>query len=272
MRKRTLLCGAAVLGLATTSRAAIIQTLSPYTDTQGDQVGSSNAARDIWSATINNDATNLYFTINLNPAANLATSTFKFGIGITTGPGANGDLSTDSTWHGNAYKYDFSIASSEGGMTDFIGLFPAGPAGANGSVSNPWTSYGFNDFIWNNTTKTWGSAIETVSSGVPTVAQGSQTGLSSITLTVPMSDLSNLNLQTGSSFLFDIYDIGASASTAYDSLADSSPTQSGTFSNTAQYDGTAVDSYTIAAAVPEPTSLGLLSCGGLLLLKRRAKA
>jgi hypothetical protein len=268
MRKRTLLCGAAVLGLAASGlNAAPVL----FTDTQGDQVGSSNAARDIWSATIDNDATNLIITINLNPAANLATSTFKFGIGITTGPGANGDVSTDTTWHGNAYKYDFSVASSQGGMTDFIGLFPAGPSGANGSTTNPWTSYGFNDFIWNNTTKTWGSAIETVSSGVPTVSQGSQTGLSSITLTVPMADFSNLGLQSGSSFLFDIYDIGSGASTAYDSLADASPTQLGTFSNTAQYDGTALDSYTIQAVVPEPASLGLLGCGGLLLLKRRPK-
>ena len=31
-----------------------------YTDTQGDQVGSANALRDLWSATFNNDANNLY--------------------------------------------------------------------------------------------------------------------------------------------------------------------------------------------------------------------
>ncbi len=73
MRKRTLLCGAAVLGLATSGlRAAPML----FTDTHGDQVGSTNKARDIWSVTVDNDASNLIITINLDPGATLGTVSF----------------------------------------------------------------------------------------------------------------------------------------------------------------------------------------------------
>jgi hypothetical protein len=264
MRKRNLLCGAALLGLATSGLNAAVIT---YTDTQGDQVGSTNKARDIWSVTVTNDASNLIVTINLDPGATLGTVSFDYGIGITTGPGANGDLGTDATNHGNPYKRTISIASSQGGMTDWIGLFPAGGAG---TVASPWTSYGFNDYVWNGTTSSWGTAVDTVSTGQPMATQNSQTGLSSITLTVPMADFSNLGLQPGSTFLFDVYSTGTSAGqTAYDSLADPSATNA-TNSATTQYDGSLFESYTVQA-VPEPMSLGLLSCGGLLLLKRRSK-
>ena len=280
MRKRTLLCGAAVLGLATTSRAAIFQTLSPYTDAQGDEVGSTNMLRDIWSATVSNDATNLYFTINLNPAANLASGgAFNYGIGITTGsPTAGGDTSANATTHGNAYDRAISIdGTTFGGMTDWIGIFGAG---GSGSTSSPYTSYGFNDYVFGTPGSTepagkW-TNIKNITSGEPMSTQVGGTTPSSVTITVPMADFSsNLPLTTGTTFDFDIYSTGTSAGqTAYDSLADQSPTNgpgAGGGSATAQYNGTVLDSYTIAAPVPEPATLGLISCGGLLLLKRRSK-
>jgi len=263
VRKRAIVCGAVVLGaMGTRAQAAPVL----YTDTQADQVGSTNKARDIWSVTMNNDATNLIITINLDPGATLGTVSFDYGIGITTGAGAGGDLSTNATTHGNPYQRTISIASSLGGMTDWIGLFPAGGAG---TAANPWTSYGFNDYVWNGTT--WGTAVHTVGSGQPMATQNAQTGLSSITAVVPMADLANLNLQLGSTFLFDVYSTGTGAGqTAYDSLADASATNA-TNSATTQYDGTTLLTYTVQV-VPEPSSLGALSLLGLPLLRRRSRA
>jgi hypothetical protein len=272
--------GACVLGLlafaVTSAVGSIFQTASPYTDAHGDEVGSTNMLRDLWSATITNDAINLYFTINFNPAANLATGgQFNYGIGITTGsPTAGGDTDSSAD-HGNPYSRAISIDSSLGGMMDWIGIFGA-PTGG-GSTGTPYTSYGFNDYVYGTPGSTepsdvW-TKIETVSSGEPIAVQGSGTTPSSVTVTVPMSDFaSNLPLTPGTTFDFDIYSTGTSAGqTAYDSLADQSATNGsggGGGSATAQYDGTVLDSYTIVA-VPEPATLALCGLGCLALLKRR---
>jgi hypothetical protein len=87
-----------------------------------------------------------------------------------------------------------------------------------------------------------------------------------VTITVPLSDFaSNLALTPGTTFYFDIYSTGTSAGqTAYDSLAVQGNIQT-TFSATAQYNGTALDSYTITA-VPEPTAPALVGLGGLALM------
>ena len=264
--------GLGALGFAVYSATCgtINQTGGSYTDTQGDAVASSlpaNPARDIYSATIANDAVNLYITLNLNPTASISTVNFNYGIGITTGnPSAGGDASA-ATDHGNPYSRAISIDSSFGGMTDWIGIFGAG---GSGSTSSPFTSFGYNDYVYGtpgstNTPGAW-TKIHTVASGEPMAAQGGNTGFSSITLTVPMSDFaSNLPLTPGTTFDFDIYSTGTSASqTAYDSLADSSPTQTGTYNGTAQYNGIVLDSYTIQT-VPEPTTLALAGLGGLSL-------
>lgn len=282
MLKRMGICVLGVLGFAVSAAVgSIYQTASPYTDTLGDAVASSlpaNPLRDISSATITNDATNLYITLNLNPAANLATGgSFNYGIGITTGsPTAGGDTSA-ATDHGNPYGRAISIDSSLGGMTDWIGFFGAGATGANGSAAHPFTSFGFNDYVYGTpgssaTAGVW-TKIDTVSSGEPISVQGSNTTDSSIALTVPMADFAtNLALTAGTTIDFDIYSTGTSGNqTAYDSLADQSPTQTGTYNGTAQYNGTVLDSYTIAA-VPEPATLALGAIGCLGLLKRRGRS
>lgn len=140
-----------------------------YTDALGDEQGSANLLRDISSATIANDANNLYITLNLNPSANIATGgAFNYVIGITTGnPSAGGDTSA-ATDHGNPYGRSISFDSSFGGMTDWIGVFGAGGSGSTGS---PYTSYGFNDYVYGTPGSTepagvW-TKINTVSSGEP---------------------------------------------------------------------------------------------------------
>lgn len=247
-----------------------------YTDELGDQQGSANLLRDLYQATISNDANNLYITLDINPGGNLATGgAFNYVIGITTGnPSAGGDTSADSTTHGNAYDRAISFDSSFGGMTDFIGIFGAG---GSGSTSSPYTSYGFNDFVFgtpgsSSAAGVW-TKIETVSSGEPLSDQTGTTIPNAITITVPLSDFAdNLSLTPGTTFDFDIDSTGTSAGqTAYDSLAVQGPLQSGTFSSTAQYNATMLDSYTITA-VPEPTTLAMAGLGGLsLALFRRGR-
>ncbi len=283
----SILLAAVLLVCASASQAAFVyQSASPYTDTQGDGLGSTNGGRDIVGATITNDATNLYITIELDPntgtnysgtetPASIATSGYNYGIGITSGPGAGGDTQANATTHGNAYGRQISIDSTLGGMTDWIGVFGAG---GSGTTASPYTSYGFNDSVFGNTGNSVDPAgvwtkKDTVSSGQPMSMIGGDTSYNAVTITVPMADFAdNLSLTPGTTFYFDIYTTGGSGNqTAYDSLADQSPTQTPTsYSATAQYDGTVLDSYTIQA-VPEPVSLGLLAASGLVLLNSRPR-
>ncbi|MDD5140933.1 MAG: PEP-CTERM sorting domain-containing protein [Verrucomicrobiales bacterium] len=257
------LCILGVLGFAGYSASG----QTTYTDTQGDAVASTlpaNGARDIWSATINNDAANFYITLNLNSGANVPTTGFNYGIGITTGnPTAGGDTSANTTTHGNAYGRAISIDSSLGGMMAWIGIFGAG---GSGTAAVPYTSYGFNVYSFGTpgavgiTNGGW-TKIDQVNSGQPFTA-------TSISITVPMIDLSaNLSLTPGTTLFFDIYSTGGSGNqTAYDSLANPSPTQPLPYNGTLQYNGTVLDSYTIVA-VPEPTTLTLLGLSGLVAIQ-----
>jgi len=247
-----------------------------FTDALGDHQGSANLLRDLSSVTIANDANNLYITINVNPGANLLTGgSFNYVICITTGdPSAGGDTSA-ATDHGNPYGRSISFDSSFGGMTDWIGVFGAG---GSGSVSSPFTSYGFNDYVYGTPGSTgvtlgaW-TKIDTVSSGQPVTMQPSTSTPNSINLTVPLSDFAaNLALTPGTTFDFDIMSTGTSGNqTAYDSLVDQTPIQSGTYSSTFQYNATVLDQYTVSS-VPEPGTLALAGLSGLsLILFRRQR-
>lgn len=247
--------------------------------------GSANALRAISFATIANDANNLYITLGVNPTGNLATGgAFNYLVGITTGnPSAGGDTSANATTHGNAYDRDISFSSAFGGMTDMIGIFGAG---GSGSTSSPYTSYGFNDFVFgtpNDTTTPSGAwkSVETVANGEPLSDQPSTSIPNEITITVPLADFAaNFSLTPGTTFDFDILSTGTSGNTtAYGSLADPSLIQPGVaagsgsspFSNSYQFNETELDQYTIAAA-PEPGTLVLASLSGLsLMFFRRRK-
>jgi hypothetical protein len=275
--------GLGVMGFAVYSASATIfqsgGSGTTYTDVQGDGQGSANLLRDISSATISNDANNLYITLNINPAGNMATGGgFNYIIGITSGnPSAGGDTSANATTHGNAYGRSISFDSSFGGMQDFVGIFGAGGAG---SVASPYTSYGFNDYAWNTNgvSLTW-SKINTVASGQPLSDQPSTSIPNAINLTIPLSDFAaGFALTAGTTFDFDICSTGTSGNqTAYDSLANQSVVQPGVppgtsgsgYSSTYQYNATVLDQYTIA--VPEPATIVLVITGllGALTMRRR---
>jgi autotransporter-associated beta strand protein len=224
-----------------------------YTDTHSDQIGSANKLRDLWSASIDDDGSTLYFTFNIDAAGNLATGgAFNYGIGITSGnPTAGGDTSANATTHGNAYNRAISIDSSLGGMMEWVGLFGAG---GGGSVASPYTGYGYNDFTFGTPGSSKPAGVWTQVNGAGTgVVMGKPTGSTGptqITLAVSVADFaSNLTLAPGGTFKFDIYSTGTGAGqTAYDSLVDPTPTVA---TATTQYNGTALNTYTLhSSATP----------------------
>jgi hypothetical protein len=279
-RVKAFTVGLGVMGFAVYSASAgtIFQSGgsgTTYTDVLGDGQGSANLLRDISSVTVSNDANNLYFTLNINPAGSLASGgAFNYVIGITTGsPTAGGDTSATAD-HGNPYGRSISFDSSFGGMTDWIGIFGAG---GSGSVGSPYTSYGYNDYAYGTpgavgiTNAGW-TKISTVSSNQPIGMQPSTSVSNSVTVTVPMSDfVSNLSLAPGTKIDFDLDSTGTSGNqTAYDSLATQSGIQTGTFSSTFQFNETVLDQYTITA-VPEPSTIVLVITGllGALTMRHR---
>src|SRR5579863_1472180 len=190
--------GLGVMGLAAYSATyadSISVTGTSGTTYPGNNTGqgSANKGREIYSATIANDANNLYITLALNPTGNIQTQgAFDYLMAITSGdPSAGGDTDANTNTLGNAYHRAISIDSGFGGMTDMIGLFGAGGAG---SVASPYTSYGFND--WNFSGGSWTQINSYATGGA--IVNGVSNNPTSISFTVPLSDFPNLNLTGGS--------------------------------------------------------------------------
>jgi len=238
--------------------------------------GSANKGREIYSATISNDANNLYISLALCPLGN-ATSQggFDYLMPITSGnPSAGGDSLANT--NGNPYLRAVSVDSGFGGMTDMIGIYtPNGPS--------PY-SFGFNDWVY--TGSTW-TQMNNYATGV-TIVNGSGGNPTVLTLTAPLADFTNLNFTAGSTFDFDFDSTGTGAGqTAYGDLAlpgpvqggaaytngvAITPTPGGTYSATYQFNETVLDQYTVA--VPEPSTIALVGMalvGTLTLLRGRRK-
>jgi hypothetical protein len=287
---KLLVAGSGVLvfaGYSATCQDTISLTGTSGTTYAGNDTGqgSANKGREIYSATIANDANNLYITLALNPGGNSENQgNFDYLMVITSGnPSAGGDTEADVATGGNAYDRAISIDSGFGGMTDMIGIFGAGPSGANGSAAHPFTSYGFNDWIFSG--GSWVQVNNYATGG--TIVNGPMGNPTEISFTVPFSDLSNLNWTPGSTFDFDFDATGSgTGQTAYGDLVLPGPVQggtyyvngnsmtgSGTYSATYQFNETTLDQYTVAA-VPEP---GLLPAAGglcglfLAFLQRQRK-
>ena len=178
--------------------------------------GSANKGREIYSATISNDANNLYISLALCPLGN-ATSQggFDYLMPITSGnPSAGGDSLANT--NGNPYLRAVSVDSGFGGMTDMIGIYTP-----NGS--SPY-SFGFNDWVY--TGSTW-TQMNNYATGV-TIVNGSGGNPTVLTLTAPLADFTNLNFTAGSTFDFDFDSTGTGAGqTAYGDLALPGPVQGG---------------------------------------------
>ncbi len=173
-----------------------------YPDATGDNYGGPEV--DISSVTINNDANNITFQINLNTAANIGPTANHFAnyeIGLQYGNGAggqtqiNGIFGTGNPNAGNPYGNAVGISSGE---NFFIGSFLDGSTFSGGaelfqySTVNGWAKIGST------------APITEVYSGTP-----------STTFSFP---LSALGLSNGNMFTFDVWTTFGSPQGAYDAL------------------------------------------------------
>src|SRR5216684_3117212 len=231
-----------------------------YPDATGDNYGGPEV--DISSVTINNDANNITFQINLNTAANIGPSANHFAnyeIGLQYGNGAGGQTSINATFGtgnpaaGNPYGNSVGISSGE---NFFIGSFLDGSSFSGGAQLYQYSTVGG----W---TQIGGTApITEVYSGTP-----------STTFSFP---LISLGLSPESTFNFDVWTSFGSPQSAYDALDNpnlppgAAPFSGGTYdSATAAGSTFSTTSYTV---VPEPASVMLLGAGLSLLALRGRRA
>jgi len=216
--------------LAVLALAALPVRADVYTDPGGigDFTGGFPEL-DMSSVAVNNDATSLYFTINLggSPTDN---NWYNYLVGISENKfgGVGGNLNGPGGWGQN-------IQMSVGGMDYFLGAYPF---------------WGTSDFYtWNGSAWVWSSGAAPSSTS------------SSVTIT---ASLAALGLSSGNTITFDAW-TQSSGNSVLDALSDGT---SRTW-NTNPFDtGANALSYTIVA-VPEPATCVLFGLGGLLMVLRR---
>jgi hypothetical protein len=227
-----------------------------YTDALGDNYGGPEV--DLASVSITNDATNIYFQINMNPAANLVTNYFaNYEIGFQMAGGAGGQTAINGTFGtgngaaGNPYGNAVGISTGE---NFFIGSFLAGPTYSGGAQLYAYQGAG------------------------PGWQQVGATALATVTnpSTSFAFPLSSLGLSPGSSFNFDVWTSFGSPQGAYDALDNSTGTPD---AGGAPYSGGIYDSATASGstfsttvytvtAVPEPASFALCMLAALAVGRR----
>ncbi|HEY1922812.1 MAG TPA: PEP-CTERM sorting domain-containing protein [Tepidisphaeraceae bacterium] len=230
-----------------------------YTDALADNYGGPEV--DISSVVVTNDATNINFLINLNSGASIGPSANHYAdyeIGIQEGGGAGGQTAINGTYGtgnpaaGNPYGNAVGISTGE---NYFIGSFLAGSTYSGGAQLYGYSSVAGWNQIGSNATLTQ------VNSGSP-----------SLSFSLP---LSALGLSVGQSFNFDAWTSFGSPQAAYDALDNNgtgsanAPYNSGTTYDSATAPGSVLAIYTVAAPVPEPTSMAILGGAGLLMMRRR---
>jgi len=212
-------------------------TFSTHATTYPDATGETifGGMLDISSVEVNNTATALTFKINLMGDP-VATDWGKYMIGINSAPG--GDTA------GNGWARPLLMSS---GMDYWVGSWVDS---GNGAEIRNWTG------SWNLQSATYNPNPDALS-----ISKDS----SSVTISF---NFAGLGLSAGSSFSFDIYTSGGGGS---DSAIDAAANPAQSVANWPDvYDsGQNVRTYTIAQ-VPEPTTAGLFTLGGMLLLIRRA--
>ncbi len=210
---------------------AVTTHAATYGDTTGDPfTGAGGGILDITSVEVNNTATDLIFKINL-AGDPVATDWGKYMIGIDSVPG--GDTV------GDAWARPINMPS---GMDYWIGSWADS---GNGAEIWKWTG------AWGLQSATYGANPDTISFVKDT---------SSVTIDFQFAGLGLAF--PGSSFLFDVYTSGGGGTdSAVDALAN--PAQSISDWPNA-YSSQLTDVY----GVPEPSTLGLLGLGGLVLFSR----
>lgn len=270
MRKIRLPLWASAGLLPVLAMAAAASGQTTYTGAQYNNYGDNSA--DIANVVISNDSSNIYFTITLDPYANISTSGDYYAdyeVGIQTNPltgqGAiNTTYGTGNPAAGNPYGSDLGISS---GMNYFIGSYVAGPSYPGGAQLYSYSSAPSVGWTEIGATAPITEVSSNDGSGSPPSA--------SIAFAFP---LAGLGLSVGSSFNFDVWTTYSGGQGAYDAL--DQPNQMSTAEPTPPYSGGSYDSalapgstfattiYTVTA-VPEPASLALLGATGLLMLRRR---
>jgi hypothetical protein len=238
---KKMICAAAVVALAGAANADV------YNDNTGASADGGDMADafvgfphlDIVSVTVTNDATNLYFDIQLNADLDAA-NWGKYIVGMDTGANA-GDNSTDpGSWNRNV---DWGR-----GITDFLGTWADdGGSGAGGELRQ------YDGVAWGLTDATYigggliGGSDANHASGVQSI----------------WVNMAALGLSVGDTFDFDVFSSGGGADPGVDHLSrsDEATDDWGTTSVAGEF-----LSYTI---VPAPSSIALLGLGGLAAIRRR---
>lgn len=214
---------------------------------------------DLTSLQITNDASNIYFTINLASGGNLTTNHYaNYEMGFQMNGGAGGQMLINGTYGtapaaGNPYGNSVGISSGE---NYFMGAFLAGSTYSGGAQLYSYSPSGWSQ-VGSNAT------VTQVNTGSP-----------SLSFQYP---LSALGLSVGNSFKFDVWTSFGSPQGAYDALDSTSNTPN---TGGAPYSGGSYDSATASgsafastiytvAAVPEPASAALVCLSGIALSIRR---
>jgi hypothetical protein len=205
-----------------------------YGDATGEEF-SGNTMLDILSVEIQNDATDIMFTVNLvgDP---IAADWGKYLVAVDSVVG--GDTA------GNGWGRPISMSS---GMDYWIGSWTDSGGGAQ--------TYSWDGALWNEDYATY--------TPPPNDMALPQITTSNVTIT---ASLASLGLSNGDTFTFDVFTTaGGGTDSANDALSD--PNQS-IADWAGPYDSTSTLTYTV---VPEPATLGLLGMAGVGMFLVRKK-
>jgi hypothetical protein len=241
---------------------------SPAYNNYGDN------STDITSVVVSNDSSNLYFTINLDPYANIGTSGTDddyfadYEIGFQMNGGAGGQTAINGTYglgnpaNGNPYGSAVGIST---GMNYAIGAYLNGPSYSGGAQLFSYSSVAG-----------WNQVGSTASISEVTGQGNGSTPYASLSFGIP---LSGLGLGSGGSFNFDVWTTYSGGQGAYDALdqtgamstAEPTPPYSGGSYDSATAPGSNFANTVYTVVVPEPASIGLVGLSGLALLARRRR-
>lgn len=274
----------AILALATVA-FAVEGNSSPYSDSIGDiapTITTAGGTLDIVGMEVSNTLTDISFKLTVNGNVNPGTGGIdwaKYMIGIAS-------AQSDGTMTGNGWgrpinlsldNDPFSVLTT--GMDFWVGSWVDGSSAQAAVGGSELYAYNGISSQWARLGATWDAGTYPYAY---TVTPGAQ---STVEWTFP---LSVFGLAVGNRFYFDVYSSGGNGGdSAIDSLAnptvsvtdwggDPAATPPGYTSYASLFGGPGLNSYQIAAVVPEPSTMamtaGAVLSGGLLLRRRKRKA